>query len=141
MTRHDPLLDLDSDELGRLLVERARREKAPAAARQRALARVSGMVAGGATLSVAGAQTVGVATKSMPWLIAKSLFVGMGASALLLTAAQQLQPHHRAKTPDSAAALPGARGSHPMPLSVIPPARTSSNAASDPSPPSTAKSH
>lgn len=92
MTARDPLLDLEPSEIGRLLIRRARTERAPAEARQRALSKVSGIVAGAAAASGVSAQASALAAKSMPWLFAKSLVVGMGTSALLLATTQALRP-------------------------------------------------
>jgi TolA-binding protein len=139
MTRHDPLLDLEPDELGRLLLHRARTERAPVAARQRALSRVAGIMTGTAAVSGVSAQTAAVAAKSVPWLIAKSLVVGMGASALLLTAAQQVRMLSRGGAGNSAATISSAREVRPAPLSVVPTANLPGNAPLDLVSPATAK--
>lgn len=158
MTNPVAFLDGDPDELAEALLTVARRERAPQAARERALASVATASVGAAVATSAKAALSAPAlTGGGGMLAAKWLAIGLGGALVGLTAVDQAR---RAFTPadEPAAAPPVAAAparsasaasrppvnapatpvaAAPAPTSLEPAARTSNNAPSAPVPPDT----
>ena len=89
MIGSESFLDKDPEDLEQYLVQLARQDVAPAAARQRALLNVASAAVGVGLLS--GAAAYGSRTsliKATSWLVAKWLAAGLGAGLLTVTVAQ-----------------------------------------------------
>lgn len=81
MTVPDSLLDRDATELSQLLLQHARGDRAPRAARERALLQLtSASLAAGSLAGAHAARSAGAAGKVTPWLIGKWVALGMAAS-------------------------------------------------------------
>ena len=108
MTSSESMLDKEPEELGRLLLEAARQDGAPAAARERALLSVTsvalGMGVGVASSAVAFGSRTSVA-KASGWLVAKWLAVGLSSGVVTIAVAQEVQ---QAITSHTQPALPAA---------------------------------
>lgn len=87
MTNPSGFLSGDPDEVGELLLQVARRERAPHAARERALSRVSAVSLGAAVATTAKAGLAAPAFASAPAILAaKWLVIGLGGALVGLTA-------------------------------------------------------
>jgi len=93
MTETDRFLDQEPAELEAFLLAHARREVAPAAARERALLGVAQVALGAGALTVASAAALGArpsALKASAWLAGKWLLLGLSGGLVTVTAAQAL---------------------------------------------------
>ena len=94
----DAFLDKEPEDLERFLLQMAREEVAPRAARERALVNVASAAVGVGLLS--GAAAYGSRTslaKATGWLVTKWLAVGLGSGLLTIAVGQGVQ--HLASTP------------------------------------------
>lgn len=109
MTRPERFLSKEPQELAQLLVHVARSERAPTAARQRALASVAGASALAAAGVGAKASTAtGVAAKSLSWLAFKWFAVALSATAAglgVIDYVQRAPPERAAFAPRSPRAV------------------------------------
>jgi hypothetical protein len=138
MTHSDAFASMKPDELGRLLLRAARRDRAPDGARERTLSRVASLTLGAAAMTGARASWgAPVVTKSAGILAAKWLALGLGVSLLGLSAVDRLQPASapfvtQAKAPAVRAASPAPRpaASDQAAAPVVMPAAAAGPAAS-----------
>jgi hypothetical protein len=112
MTNPSGFLRGDPDEVGELLLQVARRERAPHAARERALARVAAVSVGAAVATTAKAALAAPGLTSSPGILAaKWLVIGLGGALVGLTAIDQAQ---RARVPAVGQVAPAAAVSQPV---------------------------
>jgi hypothetical protein len=158
MNGDESFLHQDAAELERFLIHHARRDRAPRAAYERALASLASVsLATGLTASAKLAWGASAVSQVTPWVVAKWIAVGMTASLLTFGAAEGLYQtlgggetsSHESKQPARPAPLraaadaegvaqpqpeaPGAvRSSHPIPAPANAPARSIEASAPQP---------
>jgi Outer membrane lipoprotein len=92
MTGSESILNKEPEELGRLLLEAARQDSAPRAARERALLSVTSVALGmGVASSAAAYASPTSLVKASGWLVAKWLVTGLGSGILTIAVAQGVQ--------------------------------------------------
>ena len=92
MTGSESILNKGPEELGRFLLEAARQDSAPRAARERALLSVSSVALSVGVASTAAAYGSPTSlAKASGWLVAKWLLTGLGSGVLTLAVAQGVQ--------------------------------------------------
>jgi len=92
MTGSESVLNKEPEELGRFLLEAARKDCAPRAARERALLSVSSVALSVGIASTAAAYgSPSSLAKASGWLVAKWLLAGLGSGVLTLAVAQGVQ--------------------------------------------------
>lgn len=133
MTNSAAFLDGDPDKVGELLLQLARRERAPDAARERAFAGVAAAAVGAAVATSAKAALAAPSfTSSGGALAAKWLVVGLGGALVGLTTVDRVQ---RAFEPVEASSPPSpaapARSAVQLPAPVAPSAAAKAPAVSD----------
>jgi hypothetical protein len=121
MTHSPKFLDGDPDELGELLVQVARRERAPHAARERALGSVAAASLSAAVVTSAKAATVAAPafTNGSSILAAKWLAIGLGGALVGLTAVDQAERVLSAPTAPAGATRIAATPSTPPPSAAF----------------------
>ena len=108
MTNPNAFWSGDADEVGEQLLHLARRERAPNAARERALSRVAAVSLSAAVATTANAASAAPALGHAAGLLGlKWLAIGLGAALVSLTAIDQLQ---RALTPAAGHGAPSTAG-------------------------------
>ncbi|MEP7050754.1 MAG: hypothetical protein ABJB12_10390 [Pseudomonadota bacterium] len=92
MSGSESILNKEPEELTRLLLEAARQDGAPQAARERALLKVTSVALGlGAASSAAAWGTPSSLAKASGWLVAKWLVAGLTSGILTLAVAEKVQ--------------------------------------------------
>jgi hypothetical protein len=92
MTGSEGILNKEPEELGRFLLEAARQDSAPPAARERALLSVTSVALGmGVASSAAAYGSPASLVKASGWLVAKWLVAGLGSGVLTIAVAQGVQ--------------------------------------------------
>jgi hypothetical protein len=92
MTGSESILNKEPEELGRFLLEAARQDCAPRAARERALLSVSSVALSvGVASSAAAYGSPASLAKASGWLVAKWLVAGLGSGIVTLALAQGVQ--------------------------------------------------
>ena len=103
MTGSERILNKEPEELGRFLLEAARQDSAPEAARERALLSVTSVALGmGVASSAAAYGSPASLVKASGWLVAKWLVAGLGSGVLTIAVAQgvqQLATNHAQSAP------------------------------------------
>ncbi|HEX7451997.1 MAG TPA: hypothetical protein VF294_06920 [Polyangiaceae bacterium] len=92
MTGSESILNKAPEELGRFLLEAARQDSAPRAARERALLSVTSVALGmGVASSAVAYGSPTSLAKASAWLVAKWLVLGLGSGVLTIAVAQGVQ--------------------------------------------------
>ena len=113
MTGSESILNKAPEELGRFLLEAARQDSAPRAARERALLSVTSVALGmGVASSAVAYGSPTSLAKASAWLVAKWLVLGLGSGVLTIAVAQGVQQvitnHTQAASPAAVTAIKGA---------------------------------
>jgi hypothetical protein len=110
MTGSERILNKEPEELGRFLLEAARQDGAPRAARERALLSVTSVALGmGVASSAAAYGSPTSLAKASGWLVAKWLVLGLGSGVATMAVAQGVQQvvtnHAQAAPPAASVAV------------------------------------